>query len=173
MIQAICLPIILMSVLAGGIANSSMLSSDNDNNNIEKILVKTIEPEYRYEIDSSQIFPEGIHKQNNLTALQPEKFTLSNISYENNGLRLHASHLVLSVIPTKTNVDSNNNNNSSKITLHVDIYSTNVTLTVGQLSKHYSTVALTNSIYAVYDKSTHKVTVHIPIVTIARHLFLA
>jgi hypothetical protein len=177
----ICLPIILVLALAG-LANSALTTrgaDSSDNNNIVKSVIKAANPEYKYVTDAAKIFPANFDKQKVLTDVQPAKYTLENLDYKKNGIELQASHLVLSIHPTKIikadEEDNNNKNNKdNNITrLNVDIYGTNVTFTAaGQFSKNYSTLKLTDSIYAIYDVKTNEVAVHIPLATSISHLLI-
>jgi hypothetical protein len=168
--------------LAGFAANSALTSSgDSSDNNIVRSVIKAGDPEYKYVIDSAKILPANFDKQKILTDVQqPENYTLDNLDYKKNGIELQASHLVLSIHPTKIisadahdNNNKNNNKYNTKTRLNIGIYGTNVTFTAaGQFSKHYSTLELPNSIYAIYDAKTDKVTVHIPIATNISHLLI-
>ena len=104
---------------------------------------------------------------------RPQKYTFDNVKYVWRGIQLNASHLVLSVHPMEVSTDDNKINNKKddmKVRLNIDIYGSNLSLKAGNFSKYYSTLELTNSIYAVYDKETDKLVLHIPITTVWTHL---
>ena len=121
-------------------------------------------PEYTVSLDGNQIFPKGTLKQNIVDKYQPSTYDIKDLKYNLLGFNVTAHDIKVRVNPsridtTKTRVD---------IPL---MLGRNVTVANGVINLNYSQVDL-GSIYGIYDKTTDKMMVHIPLAVASKYLHL-
>ena len=124
----------------------------------------TRQPEYTVSLDGKQIFPNSTLKQNIVDKYQPSTYDIRDLKYNILGFNITAHDIKIHVNPsridtTKTRVD---------IPL---MLASNVTVTNGVINLNYNQVNL-GSIYGIYDKTTDKMMVHIPLVVASKYLRL-
>ena len=124
----------------------------------------TRQPEYTVSLDGKQIFPNSTLKQNIVDKYQASTYDIRDLKYNILGFNITAHDIKIHVNPsrmdtTKTRVD---------IPL---MLARNVTVTNGVISLTYNRVDL-GSIYGIYDKTTDKMMVHIPLVVASKYLHL-
>jgi hypothetical protein len=124
----------------------------------------TRQPEYTISLDGKQIFPNSTLKQNIVDKYQPSTYDIRDLKYNILGFNVTAHDIKIHVNPspidtTKTKVD---------IPL---MLARNVTVTNGVINLNYNQVNL-GSIYGIYDKTTDKMMVHIPLVVASKYLHL-
>lgn len=124
----------------------------------------TRQPEYTISLDGKQIFPNSTLKQNIVDKYQPSTYDIRDLKYNILGFNVTAHDIKIHVNPsrmdtTKTRVD---------IPL---MLARNVTVTNGVINLNYNQVDL-GSIYGIYDKTTDKMIVHIPLVVASKYLHL-
>ena len=121
-------------------------------------------PGYSVSLDGNQIFPNSTLKQNIVDKYQPSTYDIRDLKYNILGFNVTAHDIKIHVTPsridtTKTRVD---------IPL---MLARNVTVTNGVINLIYNEVNL-GSIYGIYDKTTDKMMVHIPIAVASKYLHL-
>ena len=124
----------------------------------------TRQPEYTVSLDGKQIFPNSTLKQNIVDKYQPSTYDIRDIKYNILGFNITAHDIKIHVNPsridtTKTRVD------------RPLMLARNVTVTNGVINLKYNRVDL-GSIYGIYDKTTDKMMVHIPLVVASKYLHL-
>lgn len=155
----------LFSVYAQGSSNSFNNALSHIFGNITKAFNGLIgQPEYTISLDGNQIFPNSTLKENIVEKYQPSTFDIKDLKYSLVGFNLTAHDIKIHVYPsridtTKTRVD---------IPL---MLASNVTVTNGVINLNYNQVNL-GSIYGIYDKTTDKMMVHIPLVVASKYLHL-
>ena len=150
-----------------GQANSNSLNNALSHifGNITKALNGlTRQPEYTISLDGNQIFPNSTLKENIVEKNQPSTYDIKDLKYNLQGFNVTAHNIKIHVNPsridtTKTRVD---------IPL---MLASNVTVTNGVINLNYNQVNL-GSIYGIYDKTTDKMMVHIPLVVASKYLHL-
>lgn len=120
--------------------------------------------EYTVSLDGKQIFPNSTLKENIVDKYQPSTYDIRDLKYNLLGFNVTAHDIKIHVIPsridtTKTRVD---------IPL---MLARNVTVTNGVINLNYNQVDL-GSIYGIYDKTTDKIMVHIPLAVASKYLHL-
>jgi hypothetical protein len=121
-------------------------------------------PGYTISLEGDQIFPNSTLKQNIVDKYQPSTYHIKDLKYSILGFDVTAHNINIHVNPsridaTKTRVD---------IPL---MLARNVTVTNGVLNLNYNEVNL-GSIYGIYDKTTDKMTVHIPLAVASKYMHL-
>ena len=155
----------LFSVYAQGNTNSLNNALSHIFGNITKAFNGlTRQPEYTINLDGNQIFPNSTLKENIVEKYQPSTYDIKDLKYNLLGFNVTAHDIKIHVNPsridtTKTRVD---------IPL---MLASNVTVTNGVINLNYNQVNL-GSIYGIYDKTTDKMMVHIPLVVASKYLRL-
>jgi hypothetical protein len=155
----------LLSVYAQGNTNPLDNALSHIFGNITKAFNGlTGQPEYTVSLDGKQIFPNSTLKQNIVDKYQPSTYDIKGLKYNILGFNVTAHDIKIHVNPsrmdtTKTRVD---------IPL---MLARNVTVTNGVINLNYNQVNL-GSIYGIYDKTTDKMMVHIPLVVASKYLHL-
>jgi hypothetical protein len=124
----------------------------------------TSQTDYTVSVDGKQIFPNITLKENIVDKYQPSTYDIRDLKYNIRGFNVTAHEIKIHVIPsridtTKTRVD---------IPL---MLASNVTVRNGVINLNYNQVNL-GSVYGIYDKTTDKMMVHIPLVVALRYLHL-
>jgi hypothetical protein len=120
--------------------------------------------DYTVGLDGKQIFPNSTLKANIVDKYQPSTYDIRDLKYNLLGFNVSAHDIKIHVNPsridtTKTRVD---------IPL---MLARNVTVTNGVINLKYNQVDL-GSIYGIYDKTTDKIMVHIPLAVASKYLHL-
>jgi len=137
--------------------DKSIVNHDNilpiaDNNNIFGNLAKQFE--YTVDLDGKQIFPNDTIKQDIVSKYKSADYNIGNLNYKLLGFNITASNIKIHVNPSKID----------QTTTRVDfpvMTARNVSVTNGSINSKYGAVNL-GSIYGIYNKSTDKMTLHIP-----------
>lgn len=123
-----------------------------DNNNIFSNLAKQFE--YTIDLDGKQIFPNDTIKQDIVSKYKSADYNIGNLNYKLLGFNINASNIKIHVNPSRID----------QTTTRVDfpvMTARNVSVTNGSINSKYGEVNL-GSIYGIYNKSTDKMTLHIP-----------
>jgi hypothetical protein len=132
--------------------NIIILSISDNNNNILGNLAKQFE--YTLDLDAKQIFPNDTIKQDIVAKYRPADYNISNLNYKLLGFDISASNIKIHVKPSRID--------QMKTRIDFPIMNANnVAVSNGSINSKYSKVNL-GSIYGIYDKSTDKITMHIP-----------
>ena len=120
--------------------------------------------EYTVSLDGKQIFPNSTLKANIVDKYQPSTYDIRDLKYSLLGYNVTALDIKIQVDPsridtTKTRVD---------IPL---MLARNVTVRNGVINLNYNQIDL-GSIYGIYDKTTDKIMVHIPLAVASKYLHL-
>ena len=126
--------------------------ADNNNNNIFGNLAKQFE--YTVDLDGKQIFPNDTIKQDIVTKYKSADYNISNLNYKLLGFNITASNIKIHVNPSK--IDQTR----TRVDFPV-MTARSVSVTNGSINSKYGEVNL-GSIYGIYNKSTDKMTMHIP-----------
>ena len=117
--------------------------------------------EYSVVLDGKQLFPNKTLKENIVTKYAPSTYNLSALKYKLLGFNIAASHIMIQISPSKID--------DTKTRIDIPIMlAKNVTVSNGIINLKYNQVDL-GSIYGIYDMPTDKVTVHIPLSTVAKY----
>jgi len=123
-----------------------------NSNNIFGNLAKQFE--YTFDLDGKQIFPNDTIKQDIVAKYKSADYNISNLNYNLLGFNITGSNIKIHVNPSRID----------QITTRIDfpvMTANNVTVINGSINSKYSKVNL-GSIYGIYNKSTDKITMHIP-----------
>lgn len=132
--------------------NIIILPISDNNNNILGNLAKQFE--YTLDLDAKQIFPNDTIKQDIVAKYRSADYNISNLSYKLLGFDISASNIKIQVKPSRID--------QMKTRIDFPIMdANNVAVSNGSINSKYSKVNL-GSIYGTYDKSTDKITMHIP-----------
>jgi hypothetical protein len=132
--------------------NIIILPVSDNNNNILGNLAKQFE--YTLDLDAKQIFPNDIIKQDIVAKYRSADYNISNLNYKLLGFDISASNIKIHVKPSRID--------QMKTRIDFPIMNANnVAVSNGSINSKYSKVNL-GSIYGIYDKSTDKITMHIP-----------
>jgi hypothetical protein len=126
--------------------------ADNNNGNIFGNLAKQFE--YTVDLDGKQIFPNDTIKQDIVTKYKSADYNISNLNYKLLGFNITASNIKMHVNPSK--IDQTR----TRVDFPV-MTARSVSVTNGSINSKYGEVNL-GSIYGIYNKSTDKMTMHIP-----------
>ena len=124
----------------------------------------TRQPEYTVSLDGKQIFPNSTLKQNIVDKYQPSTYDIRDLKYNILGFNITAHDIKIHVNPSR--IDTTKTRVDMPLML-----ARNVTVTNGIINLKYSRVDL-GSIYGIYDKTTDKMMVHIPLVVASKYLHL-
>lgn len=157
----------LISVYAQGNSNSNPLGNALSHiiGNITKAFNGlTRQPEYTISLDGKQIFPNSTLKQNIVDKYQPSTYDIRDLNYNILGFNIIAHDIKIHVNPSR--IDTTKTRVDMPLML-----ARNVTVTNGVINLKYNQVDL-GSIYGIYDKTTNKMMVHIPLVVASKYLHL-
>jgi len=124
----------------------------------------TRQPEYTVSLDGKQIFPNSTLKQNIVDKYQPSTYDIRDLKYNILGFNVTAHDIKIHVNPSR--IDTTKTRVDMPLML-----ARNVTVTNGVINLKYNQVDL-GSIYGIYDKTTNKMMVHIPLVVASKYLHL-
>jgi len=124
----------------------------------------TRQPEYTVSLDGKQIFPNSTLKQNIVDKYQPSTYDIRDLKYNILGFNITAHDIKIHVNPSR--IDTTKKRVDMPLML-----ARNVTVTNGVINLKYNRVDL-GSIYGIYDKTTDKMMVHIPLVVASKYLHL-
>ena len=148
-------------------SSSNSLVPIAGNNNIFGNLAKqfgsfTKQFEYTVDLDGKQIFPNDIIKQDIVTNYKPSDYNIGSLRYRLLGLDISAMDIKIHVNPSKIDTVK------TKIDFPL-LFARNVSVSNGLINLRYGEINL-GSIYGIYDKTTDKITMHIPISTALQYL---
>jgi len=124
----------------------------------------TRQPEYTVSLDGKQIFPNSTLKQNIVDKYQPSTYDIRDLKYNILGFNITAHDIKIHVNPSRVDTTK------TRVDMPV-MLARNVTVTNGVINLKYNRVDL-GSIYGIYDKTTDKMMVHIPLVVASKYLHL-
>jgi len=124
----------------------------------------TRQPEYTVSLDGKQIFPNSTLKQNIVDKYQPSTYDIRDLKYNILGFNITAHDIKIHVNPSRIDTTK------TRVDMPV-MLARNVTVTNGVINLKYNRVDL-GSIYGIYDKTTNKMMVHIPLVVASKYLHL-
>ncbi len=155
----------LISVYAQGNSNPLGNALSHIIGNITKAFNGlTRQPEYTVSLDGKQIFPNSTLKQNIVDKYQPSTYDIRDLKYNILGFNITAHDIKIHVNPSR--IDTTKTRVDMPLML-----ARNVTVTNGVINLKYNRVDL-GSIYGIYDKTTDKMMVHIPLVVASKYLHL-
>ena len=155
----------LISVYAQGNSNPLGNALSHIIGNITKAFNGlTRQPEYTISLDGKQIFPNSTLKQNIVDKYQPSTYDIRDLKYNILGFNITAHDIKIHVNPSRIDTTK------TRVDMPV-MLARNVTVTNGVINLKYNRVDL-GSIYGIYDKTTDKMMVHIPLVVASKYLHL-
>jgi hypothetical protein len=110
--------------------------------------------EYTFDLEGSQIFPNNNIKQNIVSEYESSEYNIDDLNYELLHFKIVASDIKIRVDPKK--IDDSKTRVDIPLMLAKDVKVSN-----GPINLSYNEVDL-GSIYGIYDKTTDKMTVHVP-----------
>jgi hypothetical protein len=142
-----------------GSKNLLTMVADTDNNNIFENLAGEFSNafkrfEYTVDLNGKEIFPNDTLKQDIVTNYKSSTYNISTLKYKLLGFDITASDIKIEVKPSRLDASR------TKIELPV-VLAKHVSVTNGLLNLKYSEINL-SSIYGIYDKTSDKMTLHIP-----------
>ena len=112
--------------------------------------------EYTFEIEGSQIFPNNNIKQDIVSEYRSSNYNIDDLNHELLGFKLTASDIKIHVDPKK--IDDTKTRIDIPLLLAKDIKVSNS----GLINLSYDAVDF-GSVYGIYDKTTDKMTVPVPV----------
>jgi hypothetical protein len=142
-----------------------VVADNNNDNNIFENLAKqfsSISKQFEYTINLSgkQIFPNDTLKEDIVSQYKSSTYDINTLKYSLLGFDITAYDIKIEVKPSRIDVTR------TKVDLPL-LIARDVSVTNGLLKLKYSEINL-SSIYGIYDKTSDKMTLHIPI-NIALH----
>lgn len=119
--------------------------------------------EYTFDLGGSQIFPNNNIKQDIVSEYRSSDYNIDDLNYELLGFKITASDIKMHVDPKK--IDDTKTRIDIPLLLAKDIKVSNG----GLINLSYKEVDL-GSVYGVYDKTTNKMTVHVPVSVAAKYI---
>ena len=118
--------------------------------------------EYTFDLGGSQIFPNNNIKQNIVSEYESSEYNIDDLNYDLLGFKITASDIKIHINPKK--IDDSKTRVDIPVMLAKDVKVSN-----GPISLSYNEVDL-GSVYGIYDKTTDKMTVHVPISVALKYL---
>jgi hypothetical protein len=115
------------------------------------------EVEYTFDIYGAQIFPNDELKYSILTKHNQSVYNISSLSFPIMDHTINASGVQIYVQPAMLD--------DTKTRLDIQIYAASAEVTGQWMSKKYNNLEL-KSLYAIYDRTTDKMVVHVPYSTV-------
>lgn len=109
--------------------------------------------EYTFDVNGTEIFPNDTIKHRIVDNYQESEYNVTKLEYDIMGYHVNASDVRVHVNPSKID--------EAKTRLDLQIYAEQVKVT-GSADRYYDKVDL-KSIYGVYNKSTDKIEMHVPL----------
>jgi hypothetical protein len=149
---------------------SSFLNDGSSNHLYYKTaaaLVKELENliknfEYTFDLEGRQIFPNNNIKQNIVSEYKSSEYNIDNLHYKLLGFKITASDIKIHVDPKK--IDDSKTRVDIPLMLAKDVKVSN-----GPINLSYNEVDL-GSVYGIYDKTTDKMTVHVPVSVAVKYI---
>lgn len=118
--------------------------------------------EYTFDLEGSQIFPNNNIKQNIVSKYESSEYNIDDLNYELLGFKITASDIKIHVDPKK--IDDSKTRVDIPLMLAKDVKVSN-----GPINLSYNEVDL-GSVYGIYDKTTDKMTVHVPVSVAVKYI---
>jgi hypothetical protein len=118
--------------------------------------------EYTFDLEGSQIFPNNKIKQDIVTEYRSSEYNINELSYELLGFKITASDIEIHVNPKE--IDDTMTRVDIPLILAKDVKVSN-----SHINFSYKEVNL-GSVYGIYDKTTDKMTVHVPVSVAAKYI---
>src|SRR5215208_7318238 len=118
--------------------------------------------EYTFDLEGRQIFPTDNIQQDIISEYKSSEYNIDDLNYELIGFKIIASDIKMRVDPKKID--------DSKTRVDIPlILAENVKVSNGPINLSYKEVNL-GSVYGIYDKTTDKMTVHVPVSVAAKYI---
>jgi hypothetical protein len=118
--------------------------------------------EYTFDLEGSQIFPNNNIKQNIVSKYESSEYNIDDLNYELLGFNITASDIKIHLDPKK--IDDAKTRVDIPLMLAKDVKVSN-----GPINLSYNEVDL-GSVYGIYDKTTDKMTVHVPVSVAVKYI---
>jgi hypothetical protein len=118
--------------------------------------------EYTFDLEGSQIFPNNNIKQNIVSKYESSEYSIDDLNYDLLGFKITASDIKIHVDPKK--IDDSKTRVDIPLMLAKDVKVSN-----GPINLSYNEVDL-GSVYGIYDKTTDKMTVHVPVSVAVKYI---
>jgi hypothetical protein len=118
--------------------------------------------EYTFDLEGSQIFPNNNIKQNIVSEYKSSEYNIDDLNYELLGFKITASDIKIHLDPKK--IDDSKTRVDIPLMLAKDVKVSN-----GPINLSYNEVDL-GSVYGIYDKTTDKMTVHVPVSVAVKYI---
>lgn len=118
--------------------------------------------EYTFDLEGRQIFPTNNIKQDIISQYKSSEYNIDDLNYELMGFKIIASDIKMRVDPKK--IDDSKTRVDIPLILAKDVKVSN-----GPINLSYKEVNL-GSVYGIYDKTTDKMTVHVPVSVAAKYI---
>ncbi|HEX6029712.1 MAG TPA: hypothetical protein VFY64_11790 [Nitrososphaeraceae archaeon] len=118
--------------------------------------------EYTFDLEGRQIFPTNNIKQDIISEYKSSEYNIDDLNYELMGFKIIASDIKIRVDPEK--IDDSKTRVDIPLILAEDVKVSN-----GPINLSYKEVNL-GSVYGIYDKTTDKMTVHVPVSVAAKYI---
>ena len=118
--------------------------------------------EFTVDLDANQIFPNEKIKQDIVSKYKSAEYNIANLKHELIGFKIIASDIKIHVNPTR--IDQT----QTKIDIPL-MLAKNVKVSNGIINLNFNEIDL-GSIYALYNRNTDKMTVHVPMDVAYRYL---
>jgi hypothetical protein len=118
--------------------------------------------EYTFDLEGSQIFPNNNIKQNIVSRYKSSEYNIDDLNYKLLGFKITASDIKIHVDPKK--IDDSKTRVDIPLMLAKDVKVNN-----GPINLSYNEVDL-GSVYGIYDKTTGKMTVHVPVSVAVKYI---
>ena len=147
-------------------SNNPLVPIVDDNNILGNIAKQfrslTKQFEYTVDLDGKQIFPNDTIKQDIVTNYKRSDYNIGGLRYRLLGFDISAMDIKIHVNPSKIDTIK------TKIDIPL-LFARNVSVSNGLINLKYGEINL-GSIYGIYDKTTDKITMHVPISTAIQYL---
>ena len=118
--------------------------------------------EYTFDLEGRQIFPTNNIKQDIISEYKSSEYNIDDLNYELMGFKIIASDIKMRVDPKK--IDDSKTRVDIPLILAKDAKVSN-----GPINLSYKEVNL-GSVYGIHDKTTDKMTVHVPVSVAAKYI---
>jgi hypothetical protein len=118
--------------------------------------------EYTFDLEGRQIFPTNNIKQDIISEYKSSEYNIDDLNYELMDFKIIASDIKMRVDPKK--IDESKTRVDIPLILAKDVKVSN-----GPINLSYKEVNL-GSVYGIYDKTTDKMTVHVPVSVAAKYI---